>query len=106
MYTPEVRAAMMADWLKHQKAVFDALLLKGKQQAENRALENPTPKAEEVWNSYMDFWTTFAKAMPAQGGALDGGALETLVDPAAGARNSLGPPDPKRRLGNVPSFAT
>jgi hypothetical protein len=54
----------------------------------------------------MDFWTTFAKAMPAQAGALDCGALETLVDPAAGARNSLGPPDPKRRLGNAPFFAT
>ena len=106
MNTPEAWAAMMADWLERQKAVFDSLSPRGKQQAENRPSENATPRAEEVCNSYMDFWTTFAKAMPAQPGALDGGALETLVDPAAGARNSLGPPDPKTRLASAPSFAT
>ena len=93
--------AIMNDWLDRQKEFF-----KGLQPTE------PEPggvhsefKPEQVWRSYMDFWTSFSRAVPTQIGALDGGAIEALVDPTAGARNSLGPPEARMPFSQGPSFA-
>jgi hypothetical protein len=104
----EIGATLMADWLERQKAAFEALAPKVKS---DKSDEPPPPamgglKPEELWSSYMDFWTTFSKAIPTQAGALDGGAIETLVDPHASQRNSLGPPDAKSSVVTPPSFAT
>jgi polyhydroxyalkanoate synthase subunit PhaE len=105
MFTPKTGAAMMADWFERQKAIFEALAPKGKKRAE-RSPAKDTSRPQEVWQSYMDFWTTFAQAIPTQAGALDGGAMEALVDPSAGSRNALGPSGSKSELANVPSLAT
>jgi polyhydroxyalkanoate synthase subunit PhaE len=106
MFTPEVGAAIMSDWLERQKALFEALAPKETKPPAESKPDKSALKPEEVWHSYMDFWAAFAKAVPTQAGALDVGALETLGDPTASARNALGPSDPKTRLANPPSFAT
>jgi class III poly(R)-hydroxyalkanoic acid synthase PhaE subunit len=91
--------AHLAEWLERQKAIFEALSPKFEHM-------DAGAKGDEIWRSYMNFWTTLARTMPAQAGSVES-ALQSLVEPGTGMRAARsGPQDIIGRLAQGPSFAT
>jgi polyhydroxyalkanoate synthase subunit PhaE len=98
MFDLEKANAMMSDWMARQKAAYDAM-----------SAGFPKPGGAgggaELWRSYMEFWNTLSKAMPAQAGA-QGSVMETLVGPSIGALGGSHLDDMIGRMTQGPGFAT
>ena len=98
MFDPERASALMAEWMAHQKAAFEAVSVKF-----------PKPDkgedAQELWRSYMEFWNTLSKVMPAHAGAQQS-VVETLVGPSLGVLGGSHLDDMIGRMTQGPDFAT
>src|SRR5918992_2685447 len=98
MFDLEKANAMMSDWMARQKAAFDAV-----------AARFPKPEGAgegaDLWRSYMEFWNTLSKLMPAQAGA-QGSVMETLVGPSIGVLGGSHVDDMIGRMTQGPGFAT
>lgn len=98
MFDAERASALMSEWMAHQKAAFEAVSAKF-----------PKPEkaddAQELWRSYMEFWKTLSKVMPAQAGAQES-VVETLVGPSLGVLGGTHLDDMIGRMTQGPDFAT
>ena len=98
MFDLEKANAMMSDWMERQKAAFQTVSAKF-----------PKPDgaggAAELWRSYMEFWNTLSKVMPAQAGA-QGSVMETLVGPSVGVLGGSHIDDMIGRITQGPNLAT
>jgi len=98
MFDLEKANALMSDWMERQKAVFETVSAKF-----------PKPEGigegSELWRSYMEFWNTLSKVMPAQAGA-QGSVMETLIGPSIGALGGSHVDNMIGRMTQGPDFAT
>jgi poly[(R)-3-hydroxyalkanoate] polymerase subunit PhaE len=98
MFDPERASALMSEWMAQQKAAFEAISAKFAK-AEKRE------DAQDLWQSYMEFWNTLSKAMPAQAGAQES-VVETLVGPSLGLLGGGHFDDMVGRMTQGPDLAT
>jgi polyhydroxyalkanoate synthase subunit PhaE len=98
MFDLEKANALMSDWMERQKAVFETVSAKFPK-------PEGTGEGSELWRSYMEFWNTLSKVMPAQAGA-QGSVMETLIGPSIGALGGNHVDNMIGRMTQGPDFAT
>jgi hypothetical protein len=94
----EKATGLLSEWLESQKKTFDEM----SSRYSKSEGANATP---ELWRSYMEFWNTLSRVMPAQAGAQES-VMDTLVGPAMGALGGGGLDDVLGRMSEGPDFAT
>ena len=98
MFDPERASALMSEWMAHQKAALEAVSARFPQ-------PDKADDAPALWRSYMEFWNTLSKVMPAHAGAQES-VMETLVGPSLGVLGGNHVGDMIGRMTQGPDLAT
>src|SRR3954471_20077158 len=97
VFDPQKAGALMSEWLTRQKAAFEAISAKFPTSGKGA-------DAAELWRSYMEFWNTLSKVMPAQAGAQES-VMETLVGPLSGLLGGGSTEDVIQQMSQGPALA-